>query len=617
MTRIALSALVLAISLAGSPTARADDDEKKAPAKSGPALAEVKISGDLGDRRAPEMPFGKPPLTYRGLLEILKKAGSDPAIQGVLIVPGDVELGAAKLQGIREALQKLRQAGKKIYVYAESLDTPEALMASLADRIAMPESGVVSLPGVGAEVLYLKGLFGLLGIDWFVVQEKEYKTAFESFVRDGMSKEQREVLGGIIDQRYDMIVDAISSGRRIPADKVRQAIDEAILVPERARELGLIDGVEYRDQFDEALKNELGGELAFHHDYGRESREIDVSNPFALFAQVLKMLSASERKSSDPTPKLAIVYAEGAITSGKSQSSPFGGGGIVGSETLVKAIDEAAADASIKAIVLRIDSPGGSGLASDMIWRALMRAREKKPVVASMSDVAASGGYYIAMAAHVIVAEPTTITGSIGVIAARPSLDRLLGFWGVKAERIARGRNAGLNDLLNEPSDSEKETLTAFVAGFYEKFVDKVAKSRGMDRGHVEKSAHGRVWTGAQAKERGLVDELGGLERAMEIARKRAGLPDGADLRVVEYPEAPSFLESLSESFEARAAAGAWAATLSGVLGAGSPSGGPRPGPGALLGLPGGRSLLGRLWQIRFLCGERALAILPFEIEVR
>ncbi|MGH9362499.1 MAG: signal peptide peptidase SppA, partial [Thermoanaerobaculia bacterium] len=538
----------------------------------------------------------RPPLTYRGLLEVLRKAEGDPAIRGVLLEIREPDIGMAKIEGVRSALARLKQSGKKLYVHAEELGTAGMVLAAGADRLGMPEGGVVMLPGVSAEVLYLKGLFGVLGIDWLVIQEKEYKSAFESFVRERMSPELREVLDAILDQRYQAIVAAVAEGRRVPPQRVKEAIDEAILPPARAKELGLIDSVEYRDQFLKAIEGELGGEVAVRKDYGRGSRELDLANPFALFGQIIKLLSPPEGRAGGGDPAIAVVYAEGPITSGKSQASPFGGAGTVGSETLVKAIDEAAGDEAVKAIVLRVDSPGGSGLASDVIWRALWRARERKPVIASLSDVAASGGYYIAMAAHQIVAEPGTITGSIGVIAARPSLERLLGFWGVRVERLQRGRNAGLFDIWSAPGDSEREALAAYVGGFYREFVAKVARSRGLGLEEVANAARGRVWTGAQAKERKLIDELGGLDHALELARKRAGLPEGTALRVVELPEPPNLFESLSEAFEMRLRLGEM-----------------RP----FLLASEGRELLSRILQLQALAREPALAILPFEVRIR
>jgi protease IV len=605
-------AAALAVTVITAAAHAADDGEKAAaPASAKPpvlAVAQVKLHGDLADQMAPDLPFGRPPLTYRAFLEILKKAETDPAIQAVLLEPRGLEIGAAKVQGIREALGRLRHSGKKVYVFAEDLDTAGMVIAASADRVVMPESGTLALEGPAAEVPYLKGLFDLLGIQWLVVQEKEYKTAFEGFVRDRMSPAMREELTAIIDQRYEETIDAIALGRRIAAEKVREAIDRTLIPAAKARELGLVDRIQYRDQFEEDLRKDLGGPVTVRQDYGREAKELDVSNPFALFGQMVRILSGTETRKKETGPRIALIYAEGTITSGKSQGSPFGGDGMVGSDTLVKAIDEAAGDDGVKAIVLRIDSPGGSGAASDMIWRALVRARERKPVIASMSDVAASGGYYIAMAAQTIVAEPGTLTGSIGVIAARPSLARLLGFWGVRVERVARGKNAGLMDIFSDPDDAEKETLTSFVADFYKDFVAKVAKSRALPVEEVEKVARGRVWTGAQARERKLVDELGGLERAIEIAREKAGIDAGTKVRISEMPSAPSFLESLTEGLDVRAAARI-AAALESRGGAGAPS------PlSALLGFHRGKALLARALRLVALCDEGILAITPIEI---
>jgi protease IV len=614
-----LAALPLLSLFLSPPIVRAEDEkEKKDEHASAQAIAHLKLSGDLGDRPTPDVPFGRPPLTYRGFLDVLRKAQADSDVAAVFVELKDPQLGFTKVAETREALRQLRSSGKKVYLYAEELTGPGAVLAASADKVAMPEGGMVLMPAVSAEVVYLKGLFEVIGVDWLVFQEKEYKTALESFIRDKMSPELREVLDGILDQRYESIVGAIAAGRKLPPERVKETIDEGILSASRAKELGLIDLVQYRDEFEAAMSKEVGEEAAIRRDYGRAKSELDLSNPFALFSQIAKALGGPERRH-DASPKIAIVYAEGIITSGKSQSSPFGGGGgTMGSETLVKAIDEAAGDASVKAIVLRVDSPGGSGLASDVIWRALMRAREKKPVVASMSELAASGGYYISMAAQVIVAEPETLTGSIGVIAARPSLRRLLGFWAVRTERLQRGKNAGLLDVLSDPDEPELKALKAFTSGFYKEFVAKVARSRNLPEEEVERVARGRVWTGLQAKERKLVDELGGLDKAIEIAKKRAGLAAEARVRLAEYPEPPDFFEALGDLFETRASTrGPGGLDLEAVL----RLAGGRPESTAALGLlaalPEARDLLGRVWQLALLSREPALAILPFELRSR
>jgi protease-4 len=364
-----------------------------------------------------------------------------------------------------------------------------------------------------------------------------------------MSPACREVLDGLVESVYQSVLEMISTNRSVPKEKVAEAVDRAILSAAEVKELGLIDEVAHRDHFWEDVKADLDvKKVKLLKNYGQKSLQLDTQNPFALFRVLIEAFSPPAKRSS-PRPKIAIVYANGMIMSGKSQASPFGGQVTMGSETMVEAIKTAADDATVKAIVLRIDSPGGSGTASDAIWRAVVEAKAKKPVVASMADVAASGGYYIAMGTSRIVAEPETITGSIGVVSALINMKGTLDLLGIHPERISRGKNAESFSSFADPAKVSMEPLRKVMEGFYWQFVEKAAAGRGKTKDEIHAVAQGRVWTGRDALQKGLVDELGGLDRALQTARELAGVSAEEKLETLELPAPPNIFESLSEAF--------------------------------------------------------------------
>jgi protease-4 len=322
-----------------------------------------------------------------------------------------------------------------------------------------------------------------------------------------------------------------------------------------------------------------------------------------MFKVLMEALSPPQKKAS-AKPKIAVIYATGVIMPGKSMLDPFSGETTVGSETMTDALKKAADDTTVKAIVLRIDSPGGSGTASDAIWYAVAAAREKKPVVASMSDVAGSGGYYIAMGANKILAQPDTITGSIGVVSALLNLRGTMDLLGIRVETISRGKNAAMFSPFADPETVSLEPLKRFSEKFYWQFVDKAAAGRGKSRDDLHAVARGRVWTGSEALERGLIDEIGGIDRAMALARELAKVPPEEDLEVLELPPAPNFFEAISEAFGVARATG-----FLGLV----------PAQAAdLAGLAEVRSAMGKALGVARAAREGPiLLLLPFEVVVR
>ncbi len=523
----------------------ADVPTKVAPAKTEQPqarIAEITVSIDGTEDPAASNPFGKTKLNYHGFLKFVEDAAADPKLDAILLTPKTYGVGWARLLEVRTALSKLRKSGKKVFVYMESMQSADLVIASVADRISIPESGSVFLPGIATESLYMREMLAKVHVKFDVVHIGEYKTAGESMVRDTMSDALKEALNPILDELYSGLVDSISEGRGLSKDAVKAAIDKGIMSAREAKKMGLIDRIEYRDEFKAGIRAHFPGKkLKWADDYRKKNKNaIDPNNPMAALSVIFSQMMGSEREPKLNGPKVAIIYCTGAITSGSSQYDWQGSIASMGSETIVKAIDKARKDKSIKAIVLRINSPGGSGLASDMMWRAIERAKAEKPVIASMGDVAASGGYYIAMNSHRIFAEPQTITGSIGVVGMMPNLDGLYRWVGITPQRLSRGKRAEALGTSKGLDEDSRVMLRDYMKAFYGDFVAKVAAGRGMTPAEVEPLARGRIWSGRAALRNGLVDQMGGLRDAVAHARAKAAidanLVEGEGFHVVEYP---------------------------------------------------------------------------------
>jgi protease-4 len=367
-----------------------------------------------------------------------------------------------------------------------------------------------------------------------------------------MTEAHREYINSMLDDLYGRYVEGIAKARNKTVDEVKTLIDNAPYSAAQAKDAGLIDGALYRDDVEKELKKRLG--------YGdNDQLHIARGSDYKQITQESLGLNKGD--------KIAVVYAAGDIVSGRSA---FGAGGeeTIGSDSLVKTINEARDDKGIKAIVLRIDSPGGSGLASDIIWRAIEAAKAKKPVVVSMSDVAASGGYYIACNANKIVAQPSTITGSIGVVGGKPVVKGFYDWIGVSNEYVLRGKNAGMFRETEKFNDSEQAKFKEFLNNTYDDFITKVGKGRNKDKTYIDSIGQGRVWTGAQGKEKGLVDEYGGLDKAIEIAKQLANIPADKSIQRIIMPQPPTFFEQLMSASDDDAAADAQAKQQAALLSA-------------------------------------------------
>jgi protease-4 len=427
----------------------------------------------------------------------------------------------------------------------------EYLVASSCEVVAMPESGTLMMVGLRAGVTFFKDTLDLVKIKAEVLKVGDYKSAVEPFTRTDLSPANREQIESMLDDHFDndLVKLLIESrpARKWSAGEVKKLLDEGPFTAKKAAALGLIDRLDYTDALEAFIEKEVKGEkFQIVRNYGKEKKDdLDMSSPLAI----LKLLSPPKPKESK-NPKIAVIYAVGAIETGKGGLSPLSGGESVGSTTMVEAIRQAEKDATVQAIVLRVDSPGGSALASDLIWNELVRC--KKPVVASMGDVAASGGYYISMGCRKIYAEPGTLTGSIGVFGLKLITGGLTEWAGMKTVTIQRGQNAGIMTTNRPYTDSERKAMTAVIEDIYDQFTTKAVQGRQkagvkMDREQLLKLAGGRVWTGRQAKERGLVDELGTLDDAIAAAKTMAGIDPTKEMEILQLPKPTSILDKLMD----------------------------------------------------------------------
>ena len=445
-------------------------------------------------------------------ISALHRLAGDTQIQAVVLRCGGLPISLGKAQELQEAIQELRAKGKKVIFYLESAEDLEYSVASTADRIFAAPQAVLLVNGFSSTALFAGAGLEKVGLKAEFFRVGAYKNAPDTFTRSSMSAEQFEVQSSLLDDIYGRYVKGVAQARHLDESKLRVLLDKGILTTSEAMEAGLLDGLLYPDQLEEEAGKLLGRKVALEKT--------------AIEAEPLR-----ETRWGRPK-KIAVVRVEGDILRGEGSRGPFGAVQIAGSDPIARRIRRAADDPEVAAIVVRIDSPGGDGNASDLIWRELVRARKekKKPVIASMGDVAASGGYYVAAGADEIWAEPSTVTGSIGVFVGHFDAEELFGKLGLNMTTVKRGKSADLFSPARDLNDTERKTLQSWVDSFYEQFLGRVSESRGLSRDEVDKVARGRVWTGAQALSRKLVDHLGGLDDALRAAKKRAGLEGDVEI---------------------------------------------------------------------------------------
>lgn len=457
-------------------------------------------------------------------LHAIRDAKEDPKIQGILYRAGG-SVGMTKLTEIRDALIDFKTSGKFVYAYLESGSKQHYYMATVADSIFMPQEGLLEFNAFGAAGMFFKGLSDKLGVEWHVEQFEEYKSAAEMMSRENWSAPAKQEVREIIEQRQAMFVDAVSTTRKLDKNTILAAMNRGVYLPDSLKAIGLIDGFAHEDELRERIARRVDPS---------DSSEHPKLNLVAV-GDYSDRANGTDMSEVDKDKGIAIVFASGAIAPGKNKD-PFDQGGIY-SRTLIANLRKAAKNEDVDAILLRIDSPGGSALASDEIWSVIREIRKTKPVYASMSDVAASGGYYIAMACDTIIAHPSTITGSIGVIMAIPNLSGTMDKIGVSRDTISLGASSNFMNTTMKFTDADKAKLREFGAGIYQRFVQKVADSRKKSFEDTRALAKGRVWTGSAAKKAGLVDIEGGFLDAIKVVKKRIGVAEDKKVMVYSYPE--------------------------------------------------------------------------------
>lgn len=516
---------------------------KAEPAAAKLSVAQLTLKGDYPEGPKTAGLFGDLQPSLDGIVARLDEAAKDKDLAAVWLRIEDLALGRGKVHELRSAIGRLRAAGKPVYAELTSADTSQYLLASACDQIVMPPSGMLILPGVRAEVTFFKGLLDKLGVRFDVLQMGKFKGAAEPLTRTGMSQPLRESLEALVDDAYEDLAATIAADRRMEDYRVKTLLDEGLFTAAAAKKAGLIDRVAYADQFHDSLRKSLkADEIKLIAGYKKKTVETD----FSGFAGMMKLIELfSGVKTADKSTaqqKIAVVYAVGPIVEGKSVTDLFGGEA-VGSTSMTAALRQADEDPKVVAIVLRIDSPGGSAVASDLIWRETVRIQ--KPIVASMGDVAGSGGYYIAMGADRIFAEPGTLTGSIGVVGGKLVLGGLYEKIGLTTEVISRGAKSGSLSLTEPFTPDERKAWTKLLRETYRQFVGKAAEGRKMEFAQLDALAQGRVYTGRMAKANGLVDELGTLQDAVAAAKTAAGLKDDAEVELLILPKPKTIFEQL------------------------------------------------------------------------
>ena len=515
----------------------------RAPQVAGNSTLVLKIGGDLQEIEPAGVigQFFEAPPTVRGIVDSLRKAKVDRRVSSVIIRPTSAAALWGKVQEVRDAITDFRRSGKPIIGYLEYGGEQEFYLASACDKVFLMPTASLDLTGVASYELFLRGTLDKMGAYPDTLHIGEYKTASNTFTEHTYTPAHREMAESLNQDMYNQLIRGLANGRHKSEADMRALVDHGPFLPEDAVRAGLVDDVAYEDELDDKVKLAQGRvNYLDERDYRRVT-------PASL--------------GLNRGPRIAVIYATGVIASGESNyDSPSGQ--VLGADTMVEYLRKARADNSIKAIVLRVDSPGGSAIASDVIWREVSLTRNTKPVIASMSDVAASGGYYIAMPAHAIVAEPATLTGSIGVVMLKFVIDGTLKKIGINMEGVTNGRYADLYSPVRAFSPDERARVQEQMQATYDTFVEKAAAGRNTTPERIDAVAQGRVWTGAQAKQIGLVDELGGLERALALAKQRARLAPDSEVELVIYPGPKSIYDLVRNPFGASDQANAFGVLL-------------------------------------------------------
>jgi protease IV len=505
-------------------------------------IAVFRLSGQLREAPAEFILFQTDRVNFYELLKRLNRAKADTKLKAVVLLFDSPQIGWAQRQELRQAVKDLKASDKDVYALLEDEKAGTYLMATPASRVYMVPTGGLNLVGLHLEQVYLKGLLDKIGVTADLEHVGAYKGAGEPFTRTGPSEESQEMLDWLVNDLFDQMVQQIAEDRQLSAEEVRTLIDRGPFTAKQAHEAKLVDEIAYPEDFMDTLRQRYG-KLELVHNYGeRKMPDVDLSSPFGLFrffGEVMAKTQAGTR------PQIAVVYVDGMIVTGKTEEGLFGGSGRVGSTSMRRLLARVREDDQIKAVVLRVDSPGGSATASDIIWHAT-QALGDKPFIVSMGNVAASGGYYVAAGASRVFADPGTITGSIGVVGGKLVTRGLWSWLGINFHEVSRGKHADIYSTNRPFTEEQREIVRTYMQDVYQSFKERVSDGRG-DRlkDDLESLAGGRVYTGRQAHAKGLVDQLGGLQDAIKYAANEANV---STYEVVQLPEPKNFFELLVKS---------------------------------------------------------------------
>lgn len=520
----------------------------------------LEVGGTLAEDRG----FGGLPFRRTAVLDLLELsallrwAAEDEQVQAVVLLVEPLDAGWARVQHLRRSIQALRGAGKYVLAYLTQAGTREYCVASVADAVAIAPAGHLTVTGLAAETLFFKGALDKLGVEAQVSQAGCYKSAGEPFTRTSLSEPHREMLNSLLDDLYDQIVEGIATCRGLPKTRVRELVDQGLFLPREAHAAGLIDQIGYEDDIPDWLESHVrqspraprNGRLEIRR-ADPHAAESDPHGPSTADEVVQSVDAPAYRRRRRrllrrralrwPAYRLAYLSVAGTLTRGETEP---GADGIrrTGSARVVRDLKQIRQDPGVAGVLVRVSSPGGSALAADLVWHALRQTAQDKPVVVSMGDVAASGGYYVALAGKTIFAEEGTLTGSIGVIAGKAVLRGLYTRLGLEKEILTRGRRAALFSDYQALGPAEQERMDVETHSFYRDFVEKTATCRSLSAASVHASAQGRVWSGRQALSRGLVDCIGGLDDALAELKRQAGIPDDGPVRIERFPKPTALL---------------------------------------------------------------------------
>jgi protease-4 len=506
--------------------------ETREPGIESDSVLSIELSGDLPEHQFMDFSLdflsqGTTPMTMLDVRNLFQKAAADDRIRMIALYCEGLDVGWARAQEIRWNIEEFRKSGKPVVALLAGGSSLDYYVASSSDEIYILPEALLDVRGFRAEVSFYKDTLSKLGIQAEMENVGKYKSAVEPYSRSEMSDAFREVTNSILDDIFQQFLDATAESRGKTPEEMRAIVDEGPFLSTGALEAGLVDGLLYEDEFRDKLKERLDVE---------ELVEVN-QNRYRKVSRESLGLGGDN--------KVAVVYAVGAIMQGDSDTDPVFGSRILGSESFVETLRRVREDDETKAVILRVDSPGGDAFASDEMWREMQLLQAAKPLVVSMSDVAASGGYYLAMTKAPLVAYPGTYTGSIGVFFGKLNLRGFYEKVGVTKEIITRGRYADIYTDYRSLTEVERAKLREGIEETYRVFVQKVADARGKSWDEIHEVAQGRVWLGSQAERNGLIDEIGGFEKAIEVAKREAGLDEDAAVRLVTYPAPKRFIDVL------------------------------------------------------------------------